>query len=234
MGSEAIFKEDVIILSPMIVSEESEVSEDIQATTPEMAQAQYEEMKVDHVASGVDLSGEEQKSKIEVGGNDNFKIETSPTPDETNEDKVITIQQEVGGVEYKWKVVTDDNEMEIIPLFTQEDIRAQLGCSVYSHEDACAKAVDAKSGAMCQWRTDTTTGVEACLTEKVEFINTVEIGGVEFKFKVTVEGNELLLDMIAPQEELFSKISDEHGIADIAGVKEIPKLSPGLRGAMDQ
>merc|ERR1712151_236431 len=218
--SEAIFKEDVIILSPMIVSE------DIQAHENE------EEMKVDHVASGADLSGEEQKSKIEVSGNDNFKIETSPTPNETNEDKVINIQQEVGGVEYKWKVVMDDNEMEITPLFTTEDIRAQLGCSVYSHEDACAKAVDAKSGATCQWRTDTTTGVEACLTEKVEFINTVEIGGVEFKFKVTIEGNELLLDMIAPQEELFSKISDEHGIADIAGVKEIPKLSHGLRGAM--
>merc|ERR1712232_1276428 len=122
-----------------------------------------------------------------VGGNDNFKIETSPTPDETNEDKVINIQQEVGGVEYKWKVVTGDNEMEITPLFTPEDIRAQLGCSVYSHEDACAKAVDAKSGAICQWRTDTTTGVEACLTEKVEFINTVEIGGVELSLKLLLK-----------------------------------------------
>merc|ERR1712151_25095 len=261
---ETSFEEDGIVISPAIISEETEdiqvnknedglaqvdaYEESIEVggitynfwnefqedrivttvlTTPDMAQAQYEEGKVnEHVASAVDLSGEDHKSKIEVGGNDYVKIESPPTPDETSEDKVVEEQIsiiEVGGVEYKWKIVTDGNEMEILPLFTPEDIRAQLGCSAYSRENACVKAVDAKSGAKCQWHTDTATGVETCLTEKAEFINTVEIGGVEYKYTLYL-----------PQEEMFSQISDEHGIVDIAGVKEIPEFSPGLRGAMVQ
>ena len=193
------FEEDGIVISPVIISQESkdvQVNEDeegLALTAPEEILAHYEEIKENNEVTPA------VGSKTDVGGNDHLKIVTSPTPDETND---------------------------------------EFGCSVCSDENACAKVVDAKTGAKCQWHTDTTTGVEACLPEKVEIVNTGEVGGVEYKHKLTFEGNTITWNMITPREELFAQMSDNHGIANVVDekkdVKEIPKFSPNLRGAMIQ
>lgn len=259
--NEIIFEEDRIVFSPVMISEDvlaqyeksielggitvkyrTEIKENhinfSTLTTPEDIKAQYEEIKINEVTPVVDLSGKEQKSQTDVGGTDHLEIEGRPKSDETyDEDKGVEEQiytTDVGGAKYKWKIVTEEDDIELLPLFTPEIIRAQLGCSVYSYENACAKGIDENSGGKCQWRLDTAAGVESCLPEKVETILTDEIGGIEYKYKVTFEGNTVKLDVVTPTKKALTQISEKYDIADENDGVKIPEFSPSLRGAKVQ